>query len=55
MNYLVKADGHDTIGRVKGLFDAVAVMNIDINVQNTSVTPVETKTKINDENALILC
>lgn len=31
---LVKGDGHDAVGCVKGLFDAVTVVDIDIYVQN---------------------
>jgi hypothetical protein len=30
----VERDGHDAIGGVKSLFDSIAMMNIDINVEN---------------------
>lgn len=34
---LVKATGHDPIRRIKRLFDAVAVVDVDIDVQHAGV------------------
>ena len=31
---LVEGDGHDPVGGVEGLFDAIAVVNVDIDVQH---------------------
>ena len=33
----VEGDGHHTVGGIEGFLDAIAVVNININVQNTSV------------------
>jgi hypothetical protein len=33
----VERDGHDAVGRVEGLFDAVAVVHINVNVENALV------------------
>lgn len=34
---LVQAEGHDTVGAVEGLLDAVAVMDVDVDVQDAGV------------------
>ena len=36
----VEGDGHHTVRAVKGFFDTITVVDININVQNTSVAPV---------------
>lgn len=36
---LVKRAGHDPVGQIKSLFDPVAVMDIDIDVQNPLIRP----------------
>jgi hypothetical protein len=33
----VEGTGHDTVGGVKGLLDAISVVDIDVNVKNTRV------------------
>ena len=30
----VEGDGHDAVGRVEGFFHAVAVMDVDVDVQH---------------------
>ncbi len=34
---LVKGDGHDSVGGVESFFNAISMMNIYINVQNSSI------------------
>lgn len=41
----VKGHGHDAVCQVKGLLDAVAVVDIDVDVQNPGVVP-ESKPRI---------
>lgn len=36
---LVEGHGHDAVRQVKGLLDAVAVVNVDVDVQNPGVVP----------------
>ena len=36
---LVEGQGHDSIGRPECLFDAVAVMDVDVDVENSWVDP----------------
>jgi hypothetical protein len=31
---LVKRDGHHSVGQIKGLFDSVAVVDVDVDVQH---------------------
>ena len=38
---LVEGDGHDSVGGVESLFDAIAVVNIDVDVQNALLEPEE--------------
>jgi len=40
--------GHDTVGRVEGLFDTIAVVNIDINVQDTLMETQQLKDRQNN-------
>lgn len=35
----MEGHGHDAVRQVKGLLDAVAVVNVDVNVQNPGVVP----------------
>jgi hypothetical protein len=44
---LVERNRHDTISRVEGLFDAIAVVNINIDIKNTLL---ETQQLKNSEN-----
>lgn len=36
---LVEGHGHDSVRQVKGLLDAVSVVNVDVDVQNSGVVP----------------
>jgi hypothetical protein len=33
----VEGDRHNSVGVVKGLFDSIAVMDIDVQVQNSGI------------------
>jgi len=44
----VKADRHNSIGSVKGLFDTISVMTIDVNVEYAGVRPKEFQDGEND-------
>ena len=39
LSVFVEADCHDTVGRVEGLFHAVAVVAVDVDVQHPWVSP----------------
>ena len=39
----MEGDAHDAVGGPEGLFDAVAVMDVDVDVQNTRVVAKELK------------
>ena len=36
----VEGDGHDAVGMIESEFDAVAMVDIDVDVQNAGVVPV---------------
>ena len=36
---LVEGHGHDAVGGVEGLLDPIAVVNVNVNVENTLVVP----------------
>ena len=36
---LVEGDGHDAVRRVEGFLDAVALVDVDVDVQHALVTP----------------
>jgi hypothetical protein len=36
---LVERDAHDAVGGIEGLLDAIAVVNVDVDVQNALMVP----------------
>ena len=45
---LVEGDGHDTVGRVEGLLDTIAMMDINVNVEDALLVAQEFENGEND-------